>query len=78
MNTGIKAGRTRAWLGLIATSVAAVLALATPTPLALLGGAAILVAVAAAVWTMRCPRCHRRLGPVIGFQYCTSCGARLA
>jgi hypothetical protein len=63
---------------MVGMMVAGVLAVATPTPFGLATGALILLGVAVAVSITRCPQCRRRLGPIIGFDYCTSCGCRIA
>jgi len=78
MKADTKVGRTRATLGMLTISIVVVLSLATPTPVALSAGAVVLSGVAVAVWVMRCPHCSRRLGPIVGFKYCTSCGGRIA
>jgi hypothetical protein len=74
MNTG----KVRARLGLLAVSIVLVLNAVAPTPLALSASAVLLSGVAAALWMMRCPHCSRRLGPIVGFRYCTACGGRIA
>src|SRR5437879_5612872 len=70
------AGR-RAWLGAVGFPVALALGIVTPTPLALAAGALILFGVSLGAWMIRCPQCGRRLGPIIGFKYCTSCAGRI-
>jgi hypothetical protein len=78
MKADTKVGRTRAALGVLTISIVVVLSHATPTPVALSAGAVVLSGVAVVVWAMRCPHCSRRLGPIVGFKYCTSCGGRIA
>ena len=70
-------GRRRARLGTLGVPGALVLGVVTPIPLGLALGALILLGVAVAVWMIRCPHCGQRLGPIIGFKYCTSCGGRI-
>ena len=74
----MKTGQIRARLGLLAASIVVVLSVVAPTPLTLTAGAVVLSGVAAAAWMMRCPHCSRRLGPIVGFRYCTACGGRIA
>jgi hypothetical protein len=70
--------RRRARLGLFGIPMALALSIVTPTPLGLTAGALILVGIAVALWIVRCPQCGRRLGPIVAFKHCTSCGGRIA
>jgi hypothetical protein len=70
--------RRRARLGMLGVPMALALGIVTPTPLGLTAGAMILFGTAVAMWIMRCPQCGRRLGPIVAFKHCTSCGGRIA
>jgi Flp pilus assembly protein TadB len=74
----LEAGRRRARLAMLCTLVALAVSFLAPTPLGFAAAAIILLGVGVAMWTVRCPQCGRRLGPIIAFKYCTWCGSRIA
>jgi hypothetical protein len=73
----LEANRRRTRLAILGILVALALSFLAPTPMGFAAAAIILLGVCIGVWTIRCPQCGRRLGPITAFRYCTSCGGRI-
>jgi hypothetical protein len=79
--SGLETGRRRTRLGGMAAAIGLAMPGVVSTGHGVAGlavGALILGGLGVALWVQRCPECGRRLGPIIGFRNCASCGCRLS